>query len=202
MATEKRPGQIEIVFDDEGVNAKGVSLTSHIFVDGEYMKTVGPEHIDGGMHNPVIAQLATMFSTSVVAQLDGAKKKHSQELAALESQLLGVTAERDSWADSNNALAGQIRELQVELETLKNPPVNPRRLPPFTFLALFKDEEVYAALTSTDPIIVVALAKLQTIITYVDLDIADTVNLVGYMEATGLIAPGRGAQILAGEPHE
>lgn len=138
-----------------------------------------------GTTDPAYAQFAADFSAAVVSERD-----------SLLLQVAALTTERDA------ALA-QVAPLQAriaELEALLNPPTNPRHVAPFDFIALFTAAELYAVMTSGDPTVIVGRTKLQTIITYVDLDHADTVGLVNHLETTGLIAAGRATRILGGLP--
>lgn len=180
MPLEKRPGKVEIAWSDDGQAVKGAALHSHLFTDdGDYVRTV----VEGltGSDDPVIAQLANQFSAMVVAERD-----------ALAEQVATLTAQV-------TPLQTRVAELEAELDAIRNPPVSPRHIAPFDFLSLFTADELYAMLTSTDPLIVVGRAKLQTITTFVDLDNPETVSLVQYGEAIGMLAAGRAAQILAGQ---
>lgn len=77
--------------------------------------------------------------------------------------------------------------------------VSPPQLAPYDFMRLFSAPERLAILQSTDPVIMLARADLQTIITVVDCGHPDTINYVGYLAQQGLIGTARVAQILTGE---
>lgn len=138
-----------------------------------------------------LVDLATLFSAATVAERDSL----SVQLEQAKDDLAAAVSAREQ-------LEQQVTELQSEIDSLMNPPVNPRHVAPFVFLGLLKPEEIVAMQTSNDPIVIVGRSKLQTIITYIDLDHADTQGLVNYMESSRLIANGRAARILAGEPFE
>lgn len=138
-------------------------------------KTLDPEDLEGVLEG---------LNADLLAQRDD-----------LLAQVAALTAERDEALGANAPLQAEIDRLNA----LLNPPANPRHLAPYVFLSLLKPEEIIALQTSVDPIVIVGRAKLQTIITYVDLDHPDTIGLAQYMESQGLFAPGRAAQILAGE---
>jgi hypothetical protein len=125
--------------------------------------------------DPVFAQFASAFSSSIVAERD-ALLESAGDIAALESQVASLTA---------------------ELESYRNPPFSNRHIPPFSFMSRFTNDELVAILTSGDMVIRVAMAKLQTIITYVDLDLEETQQLVGYLVSVGILQSDRASQILA-----
>lgn len=188
MALEKRKGRVEIVWNDEGTAVKGAAAHFHLFTaEGDYVKD-SVEALTSSLDDPELQQLATDFSGDVVTERD-----------ALLTQVASLTTERDDALAQVAPLQQQVAELQSQLDALLNPPANPRHVAPFDFLALFTQAEQVAVFSSSDPTVLLARAQLQTIITYVDLDLADTVNFVSYLEQAGLIASGRAAQILAGE---
>lgn len=146
---------------------------------------------------------------SLTSERDGLQSQLDQSTtdnAALQTNVQALTGDRDSLASQLAAVTSErdtqsqrIVELESQLDALLHPPNNPRHLAPFEFLGLLKPEEIYALQTSVDPTVVVGRAKLQTIITFVDLDHPETIGLVQYMESAGLCEPGRAAQILSGE---
>ena len=77
------------------------------------------------------------------------------------------------------------------------PVVIPRHVAPYDFIARFTDAELVAIQTSVDPLVIRGRTKLQTIITYVDLDAAETQMLIGYLAIIGLITQERAAEILS-----
>lgn len=228
MALEKRNGQVEIVWNDGGTSVKGLAVHSHLYTtEGQFVKTVvepltavnDPTITDLAAQfsalvvaerdallteraalNVQIGDLTTERDGLVAdrATLTTELAKASSARDALATDKDTLTAERDGLATDKQMLTSQVAELASELNQLKNPPANSRHIAPFDFLSLFTAAELYAVLTSVDPTVIVGRAKLQTIITFVDLDFADTVQLVNYLEAIGLIATGRAAQILAG----
>ncbi len=147
----------------------------------------------------LLEQVATLTTErdEALGEVRRAETARDKALADLES---GIAAKEAAIAATLAAKDARIAELESELDALLNPPVNPRHLAPFDFLALLKPEEIFALQTSVDPTVVVGRAKLQTIITFVDLDHADTIGLARYMEQAGLLAIGRADQVLAGEP--
>ena len=70
---------------------------------------------------------------------------------------------------------------------------------PFDFLGLFTSVELVQILSSTDPVVMVAVAHVQTIITVVNLTAPETIQLIGYFATVGLLTSDRAAQVLAGE---
>ncbi len=116
---------------------------------------------------------------------------------SLTEQLAATTSERDLLQAQVDPLHSRIAELEAELEAFLHPPANDRHLAPYVFLSRLQPQEIIALQTSMDPIVIVGRAKLQTIITYIDLDLPETQQLVQYMELQGLIQPGRAAEILA-----
>jgi hypothetical protein len=86
----------------------------------------------------------------------------------------------------------------AEIEAVELPPaIIPRHVAPYDFIARFTDAELVAIQTSVDPLVIRGRTKLQTIITYVDLDAEETQMLIGYLAMTGLITQERAAEILA-----
>lgn len=138
---------------------------------------------------------AAAWKTEYAAALEAERNSLLTSVSALNARVATLTTERDAALAKIVPLEAQVADLQAKL----NPPVNPRHVAPFDFIALFTAAELYAVMTSSDPTVIVGRTKLQTIITFVDLDHPDTINLVGYLELIGLIAVGRAAQILAGE---
>lgn len=122
------------------------------------------------------------------------------DLSVAKSDIMRVTGERDSVTTQRDTATQRIIELEAQLDALLHPVVNPRHLAPFDFLALLTHNEIHSMQTSVDPTVIVGRTKLQTIITFVDLDHQTTIDLVRYMETAGLLAEGRADQILAGEP--
>ncbi len=149
----------------------------------------------------LLEQVATLTTErdEALAEVRPAEAARDKALADLES---GIAAKEAAIAATLAAKDARIAQLESELDALLNPPVNPRHFAPFDFLKLFRPEEVIAVQTTTDGPAVIARAKLQTIITYVDLDDPDTIQAVNYFETAGIIAEGRAATILAGEPWE
>ncbi|MGN6543769.1 MAG: hypothetical protein ACTHK7_01885 [Aureliella sp.] len=148
------------------------------------LKVAGFANLDAPADNgfsPLYGSYAEAASAAVVAERD-----------SLASQVASLTAERDALAADKAELAQQLAELQ-------GTSTNPRHVAPFDFLALFTQLEQVAIFSSSDPTVLLARAQLQTIITYVDLDLPATINFVSYLEQAGLIAAGRAAQVLAGE---
>lgn len=86
----------------------------------------------------------------------------------------------------------------AEIEAVEMPP-DPvfRHIAPYEFQSRFTDAELVAIQTSVDPLIIRGRTMLQTIITYIDLDLQQTQDLIGYMALIGLIQPERVAEILA-----
>lgn len=207
-----RPYELLVRFAPDG-SIGGASIRTITTVNGRDYES-DPLPLSGA-DDPVFAQFAEAFAAAAVTERDQLRAAK----ITLETQLETVTSIRDSLqtevartddrdelaaqlATANAALAisqARIAELESQLDALLHPPTNPRHLAPFDFLALFTPAEQYSIQTSVDPITVVGRAKLQTIITYVDLDHADTIGLVRYLEASTLLAAGRADQILAGE---
>ncbi len=138
-------------------------------------ETVSAEALDG-----------LVDASTLVAQVD-----------SLIDQLRIVSEERDNAVSQTTALQSQIATLEARIAELLNP-WGPRKLAPYDFLSLLTGEEIYAMQTSVDPVVIVGRSKLQTIITYVDLDNVETQSLVRYMESAGLLEAGRAETILSG----
>ena len=136
--------------------------------------------------DPVFVEFAKQFSAAVVSERD-----------SLATQVTTLASERDAALSARDAAFAQVEDLQSQLDALQNPPFNARHIAPFNFLGRFTPEETYGLITSTDPVIVVAIAKLQTIITYVDLDLPETQQLVAYLVAIEHITQERATTILA-----
>lgn len=146
-----------------------------------YVETVGGRDFEldpiplADINDPVFGDFASAFNASIVAERDQ----------------LAINAA------SAPSLQSRIAELEAELDALKKPPLNARRLAPFEFLSRFQASEVVAWQTSSDPMVCIGRAKLQTIITYVDLDLPETIGLVQYLESIGIIGAGRAAEVLS-----
>ena len=86
----------------------------------------------------------------------------------------------------------------AEIEAIELPP-DPtlRHMAPFDFQNRFTDTELVAIQTSVDPILIRGRTKLQTIITYIDLDLEETQQFVGYLAMIEVIEQARVAEILA-----
>lgn len=86
----------------------------------------------------------------------------------------------------------------AEIDAIELPP-DPtlRHIAPYDFQSRFTDAELVAIQTSVDPILIRGRTKLQTIITYIDLDLEETQQFVGYLAMIGIIQPSRVAEILA-----
>lgn len=86
-------------------------------------------------------------------------------------------------------------------ETPVNPPAI-QFIAPYEFIGLFTPSELIAILTSNDPVIIISRAKVQTIITAVDLQSPDTQQYIGYLVQLGILTEPRAARILSGQPPE
>lgn len=86
-------------------------------------------------------------------------------------------------------------------ESPKNPPAI-QFIAPYDFLGLFTQSELVAVLSSVDPVIMVARAKVQTITTFVDLFATETQQYIGYLSQQGILTEARAARILSGHPPE
>jgi hypothetical protein len=86
----------------------------------------------------------------------------------------------------------------AEIEAIELPP-DPtlRHMAPYDFQNRFTDAELVAIQTSVDPILIRGRTKLQTIITFIDLDLDETQQFIGYLAIIGVIQPSRVAEILA-----
>lgn len=126
------------------------------------------------------------------------------ELVAARAELDEVRGDLQKSKIEAVQLAAEAEGLRSQLAALEDQvtPDSPRQVPPYTFLSLLKPEEIFGLQTSLDPTVVIARAKLQTIITFVDLDNPETIWLVQYMESIGLVGPGRAEEILAGTPFQ
>jgi hypothetical protein len=164
------------------------------FRDGQVNRV---ERLSNGVLVPATAK--TLDAEDVDAVLAPLGASILTQRDALQAQVTNLTAQLATANGLVEPLQAQVAALQAELDTFKNPPYNPRHLAPYVFLSLLKPEEIVALQTSPDPVVIVGRSKLQTIITYIDLDHPDTIGLAQYMESKGLIAEGRAAQILAGE---
>ncbi len=93
-------------------------------------------------HNAFSVQIAELQEqlTATQEQLIVAKEQltAAQELGA---QLPTVTAERDLAIAAREVAVATLNAVQAELDALKNPPVNVRRLPPFSFLNRYTPDE-------------------------------------------------------------
>lgn len=178
-----RPYELLARFGSNGTVA-GVSVRTINTINGRDYES-DPQPLSG-VNDAAFTAFAAAFSASIVAQRDTLLAEKTALAAAVQS----LTAER-------NSLQSQVDSLTEQLDEALNPPVNPRHIAPFTFLGRFTTAEIYSLLTSTDPIVVVAVAKLQTIITYVDLDLEETQNLIAYLVQTQMLTQQRADQILA-----
>lgn len=157
-----------------------------------YITTVNGRDYEGdpqpiSLDDPAFAEFATQFAAAVVAERD-----------ALAAQVQSLTAERDAAVSAKESAEATLAEVQAELDALKNPPINVRRLPPYSFLRRYTQEErqaIRAARRSDD--IIDEILFILTTVRYVDLDDQDTQQGVGYIAQQGLIAPNRVAEILA-----
>lgn len=213
-----RPYELLARFANDG-SVSGVSVRTISTVNGrDYEDDPSPL---SGATDPAFIAFAEAFAAQAVSERD----QLLTDKAALESQLTAMTAERDAGlvnvaslqtevartadrdqlhdelASTQSILMSRdarIIELEAQLDALLNPPENPRHLAPYVFLSLLKPQEIVALQTSSDPIVIVGRSKLQTIITYIDLDNEETIGLARYMESIGLIESGRADQILSG----
>lgn len=99
MAIEKRPAELLLVFEQNGLTVRGMSLSEHVYADGEYMKTLPPVSV-ASLDDPQIAAIVERFNVSVLSERDAAW----EEVNALKEEL--ATA----WIACDSANA-QIREL-------------------------------------------------------------------------------------------
>ncbi len=139
-------------------------------------------------NDPLPLDSLSEWAATFNAAIESERNSLASQLTSIQSQLEQVTAER-------NQLLQNLAALELQL----NPPKNPRHIAPYDFLSLLTGEEIYAMQTSVDPVVIVGRTKLQTIITYVDLDNQETIGLVRYLESAGLLTAGRADEILSGE---
>lgn len=195
---------------------------SEILINGQWYP-LDPVTLDTG--GPEWAEWQQTFSASVINERDQLRleleqckadleKSHAEgerlsedlertrsELVAARAELDEVRGDLDKSKTESERLTAQAEGLRSQLAALEDQvtPDSPRQIPPYTFLSLLKPEEIIALQTSLDPTVIIGRAKLQTIITFVDLDNEETIGLVRYMESIELVGPGRADQILAGE---
>ena len=187
MAIEKRPASVEIVWSDDGTAIKGASYSEHWFSEeGEYLRTVGPDPLADfslGAFEP----FADIFHADLIAERDG-----------LAAQVDTLQAAKDEAVESRDSLASQVDSLTAEIADLRNPPFNPRWLPPYSFLQRFTLAERVAILTAsaTDTTVGLIVTMLQTI-RNVHLDNPETQQGVGYLAQIGVIEAERVAEVLA-----
>lgn len=108
---EKRPGELEIVWNDDGKSIKGLSLKSHIYFDNEYMRTVGPEPI-ATMDDPIVSALAERFSSQAVAERDAAIVAAHQAKESLDAK----DQELQQALAANVILTEQLASVRAELD--------------------------------------------------------------------------------------
>lgn len=110
-----------------------------------------------------------------------------------------ILADSQDVADHCASVAGGTARLLADDETVEfQPPPEPPRelqLTKLQFLRLFTTGERIAIRASSDPVIVDFL-QLLDLAQDVRLDDPDTIQGLHYLEAEGLIAPGRAAEIL------
>lgn len=155
---------------------------------------------DGTVAGASVRNLTTIDGKDFEGEPEALASTSDEAFTAFAEQFsASVVAERDSLAAQVQTLTSQKAALQAQLDALTGTSSNPRHVAPFVFLSLLKPEEIVAMQTSSDPVVLIGRAKLQTIITYVDLDNTETQQLVGYMEQIGIIAAGRAARILSNQ---
>lgn len=96
-----------------------------------------------------------------------------------------------SWPTANPPTIAEIQAIELP------PDPTLRHIAPFDFQNRFTDAELVAIQTSVDPILIRGRTKLQTIITYIDLELEETQQFVGYLAIIGVIERSRIAEILA-----
>lgn len=90
------------------------------------------------------------------------------------------------------------RAAQAIADALAPPPPPERRVTPLEFFNLFSGEEQDAIFGSADVNVKRIVARASAA-TFVDLDNQEVGDGANYLEAIGLIAEGRAAEIIAGE---
>lgn len=147
-----------------------------------------------------IAALNTAHAEALAAK--------AEEIAGLQSDLSTANTDKAAAVSAKDAAEAalataqaRIAELEAELEELKNPPVNPRVLYPSEFIAKFSLPEllgIFRGVSSENDqvagVAMQAVAQMFTV-TRVELDSPLLVQLLDGLTATGLIAPGRAAEI-------
>lgn len=190
MTTRRYELLVRFADDDEN-DVAGVSTRTLTTVNGR--KYEDPPVPLTGTDDPLFGAFAEQFAVAAVSQRD-----------ALAAQVAALTAERDAAVAAQATAEAALATVQAELDALKNPPINVRRLPPFSFLKRYTPEERQAIRVArkTDDVLDEILMMLQTV-RYVDLDDSDTQQGIGYIAQQGLIAPNRIAEILAdAQPEE
>ena len=71
---------------------------------------------------------------------------------------------------------------------------------PYDFLNLFTSTEMASILSSSDLTVKIAIAKMLSIVTYVDLNDPTTKTLTDYLVSVNLLTADRAAAVLAGTP--
>lgn len=92
------------------------------------------------------------------------------------------------WPDGNAPSIAEIEAVEIEAT---------RTLAPFSFQARFTDAELVAIQLSTDAIVIRGRTMLQTIRDDIDLTHPDTIQLLQYMTAIGLVSAERATEILS-----
>lgn len=158
-----------------------------------FITTVGDRDYEGdpqplaGTSDPAFKAFAEQFSAAVVAERDAAVEAK----AAAETALTAVTAERD-------AARAEVERLTAELEAIKNPPVNPRKVHPLDFMNRLPIEvqvNIVAAGESS-PTARLWFLRLSAS-SLVDLDAVETRGAVGSLVAAGIITQEQADTLLA-----
>lgn len=98
MAVEKIPAEVLVVFNRDKT-VKGVSLSQHTFVDGEFMRTSDATHVDA-FSDPAIQESLPGFNVSTVLQRDELKR----QLNETKQQLQAAIEDRDAAKNESEKL--------------------------------------------------------------------------------------------------
>lgn len=147
--------------------------------------------VDLALAGPEFAAWKTQFNATVLAQRDAL----ANEVTTLQTQL---QAKQDQLSQATASLAVMTADrdaIAAELDALKNPPVNVRKIPVYWFLERLTPQEQVAITQSADVQVQIIEKRLLARST-VDLDAQRTRDGLAYFVSVGLLTPQRVTALL------
>lgn len=95
------------------------------------------------------------------------------------------------WPTANPPTIAEIEAVVLPVEQEVRP------VSPYDFQMRFTDAELVEIQTSVDPLVIRGRTKLQTITTFVDLNLPELQAFVGYLVSLGILTAARSAEILS-----